>query len=122
MPPIHSGMVSAIPHSNMVICSCLPVTSVPETLWRRLFALRIPVSEQERKLHSRMLLGESFDIARPGLELKGFRRVSLEPGQSADVVFQLRAEDLFFHDESLKRVFPDGKYSGRYGWDGLLPI
>ena len=59
--------------------------------------------------------GESFDIARPGLELKGFRRVSLEPGQSADVVFQLRAEDLFFHDESLKRVFPDGKYQVRVG-------
>ena len=59
--------------------------------------------------------GESFQIARPGLELKGFRRVSLEPGQSQEVVFQLNADDFYFHDASLKRAFPSGKYLVRVG-------
>jgi len=59
--------------------------------------------------------GESFAIARPALELKGFRRVSLEAGQSQDIVFQINADDLFFHDVSLQRVFPEGKYRVRVG-------
>ncbi|MGB0761388.1 MAG: sulfatase-like hydrolase/transferase, partial [Rubripirellula sp.] len=59
--------------------------------------------------------GESFDIARPGLELKGFRRVSLAPGQSQTVVFQIKADDLSFHDASLNRGLPSGKYLVRVG-------
>ena len=59
--------------------------------------------------------GESFAIARPGLELKGFRRVSLEPGQSQNVIFQIKADDLSFHDTSLNRVLPSGKYLVRVG-------
>ena len=59
--------------------------------------------------------GESFAIARPALELKGFRRISLEPGQSQSVVFQIKAEDLSFHDTFLNRVLPSGKYLVRVG-------
>ncbi|MCH1438924.1 MAG: sulfatase-like hydrolase/transferase, partial [Rubripirellula sp.] len=59
--------------------------------------------------------GESFAIARPALELKGFRRISLEPGQSQSVVFQIKAEDLSFHDNFLNRVLPSGKYLVRVG-------
>jgi len=59
--------------------------------------------------------GESFAIARPGLELKGFLRVSLEPGQSQQIVFQINADDLSFHDASLNRGLPAGKYLVRVG-------
>ena len=59
--------------------------------------------------------GETFAIARPSLELKGFRRVSLEPGQSQEVVFQIKADDLSFHDASLNRGLPAGKYLVRVG-------
>ncbi|HBV65497.1 MAG TPA: hypothetical protein DEF45_21035, partial [Rhodopirellula sp.] len=59
--------------------------------------------------------GESFTIARPALELKGFRRVSLKAGASQKVVFQIKADDLSFHDASLNRVLPSGKYLVRVG-------
>ena len=59
--------------------------------------------------------GESFTIARPSLELKGFRRVSLKSGESRKVVFQIKADDLSFHNVSLKRIFPSGKYLVRVG-------
>jgi beta-glucosidase len=59
--------------------------------------------------------GESFEIARPMLELKGFARVTLEPGETKNVTIDLDADDLHFHDTSLRRVLPNGKYQVRVG-------
>jgi hypothetical protein len=52
--------------------------------------------------------GQYFGIVRPGLELKGFARVKLEPGESRAVRLKLNADDLMFHDPDLKRVLPVG--------------
>jgi beta-glucosidase len=52
--------------------------------------------------------GQYFGIVRPKLELKGFTRVTLEPGKSETVTLKLDAEDLMFHDAGLKRVLPAG--------------
>ncbi|MCH2179854.1 MAG: glycoside hydrolase family 3 C-terminal domain-containing protein [Mariniblastus sp.] len=59
--------------------------------------------------------GEGFEIGRPLLELKGFARTILDPGQTKQITIELDAEDFFFHDFNLKRVFPSGKYQVRVG-------
>ena len=52
--------------------------------------------------------GQHLGMVRPGLELKGFGRVTLEPGKSQTILLKLNAEDLMFHDAALKRVLPAG--------------
>ena len=59
--------------------------------------------------------GESYEIARPSLELKAFARVSLKPGETKRVILDLDAEDLHFHNSSLQRVLPSGKYMVKVG-------
>jgi beta-glucosidase len=54
--------------------------------------------------------GENFPVARPQLELKGFSRVTLEPGEKKRVTLKLDAEDLHFHNSDLQRVLPAGRY------------
>ena len=46
------------------------------------------------QLYTRDLVGS---VTRPVRELKGFQRVELQPGESRDVTFTLRAADLAFH-------------------------
>lgn len=47
-------------------------------------------------------------VPRPVKELKGFRRILLEPGQSAQVTFTLTAENLAYFDEVMKLVVEPG--------------
>lgn len=54
--------------------------------------------------------GENFPVARPQIELKGFSRVTLKPGEKQRVTLTLDAEDLHFHNSELKRVLPAGRY------------
>ena len=61
------------------------------------------------------LSGEGFPIARPSLELKGFARVSLQPGETRQVSLALHAEDLYFHDSELRRVLSRGTYKVSVG-------
>ncbi|MCP4885671.1 MAG: sulfatase-like hydrolase/transferase [Planctomycetaceae bacterium] len=59
--------------------------------------------------------GQSFAIARPQLELKGFQRVTLNAGETKQIAITLNADDLYFHNPSLERVLPVGKYLVRVG-------
>ena len=59
--------------------------------------------------------GESFPIARPSIELKGFARVTLQPSETKKVVLNLRAEDLYFHNSELERVLSTGTYKVSVG-------
>ncbi|MDF1812579.1 MAG: glycoside hydrolase family 3 N-terminal domain-containing protein [Verrucomicrobiales bacterium] len=59
--------------------------------------------------------GESFPVLRPSLELKGFSRVFLEPGETRFVTIRINSDDLHFHDDSLARVLPSGQYKIRVG-------
>ena len=47
---------------------------------------------------------------RPVRELKGFRRIHLEPGERATVTFELRAEDLAFTGRSMRPVTEPGEF------------
>jgi beta-glucosidase len=49
-------------------------------------------------------------ISRPVRELKGFQRITLEPGKSQDVEFVLPTDALAFHNGEMKLVTEPGRY------------
>jgi beta-glucosidase len=49
-------------------------------------------------------------VARPVLELKGFRRIRLEPGEAAEVVFELSERDLSMLGPDLQRAIEPGAF------------
>lgn len=54
-------------------------------------------------------------VTRPVRELKGFKRVALQPGERCTVRFSLTAADLAFHDQSLRPVAEAGEF---HAWIG----
>jgi beta-glucosidase len=48
---------------------------------------------------------------RPLLELKGFRRVTLEPGEQRSVTFDIKPSDLWFYNADMKRVVEPGSFT-----------
>jgi beta-glucosidase len=49
-------------------------------------------------------------VTRPMKELKGFERVSLQPGESRDVAFDIAPEHLAFYDIDMKYVVEPGEF------------
>jgi beta-glucosidase len=47
-------------------------------------------------------------ISRPVKELKGFQRVTLEPGETKSVVFHLNINQLAFYDREMQLVIEPG--------------
>jgi len=50
-------------------------------------------------------------VTRPLLELKGFRRVTLEPGEKRTVTFDIKPSDLWFYNADMKRVVEPGSFT-----------
>jgi beta-glucosidase len=59
------------------------------------------------QLYVRDLVG---NVTRPVRELKGFRRVRLEPGESLRVVFSLHTDELAFYDRKMKLITEPGMF------------
>ncbi len=49
-------------------------------------------------------------MTRPVKELRGFRRIRLEPGETRTVAFALPVDDLAFYDREMKRVVEPGAF------------
>ena len=49
-------------------------------------------------------------VTRPVLELKGFERVSLQPGETKAVRFEITPESLQFYDRNMKRIVEPGVF------------
>ncbi|HKO16332.1 MAG TPA: glycoside hydrolase family 3 N-terminal domain-containing protein [Gemmatimonadaceae bacterium] len=58
---------------------------------------------------------EVGSVTRPVEQLRGFRRVSLRPGEEATVHFTLGMDDLAFHDTAMARVAEPGAFRVRIG-------
>jgi len=56
---------------------------------------------------------------RPVKELKGFRRVTLAPGQSATVALEITPDSLAFHDIDMQRVVEPGEFAIMVGPSSL---
>jgi beta-glucosidase len=66
---------------------------------------------------------EEATVARPVLELRGFRRVHLEPGECRTVTFSLSTEQLAYVGADLRRVVEPGWISVRVGTSSTdLPL
>jgi beta-glucosidase len=50
-------------------------------------------------------------VTRPLLELKAFRRVTLEPGESRTLSFDIKPQDLWFFNADMKRVVEPGTFT-----------
>jgi beta-glucosidase len=57
------------------------------------------------------LRDDAASVARPVRELKGFRRVTLQPGETRTVAFVLRPLDLSFHRLDMRRVVEPGSFT-----------
>jgi beta-glucosidase len=58
---------------------------------------------------------DKCSVVRPAKELKGFRKIELQPGETKNVTFQITADDLSFFDEAAAqwRVEP-GKFTAYF--------
>jgi len=54
-------------------------------------------------------------VARPVKELKGFKRVTLEPGETKTVVFKLSVDQLAFFDRDMRFVVEPGSFNVMIG-------
>jgi beta-glucosidase len=54
-------------------------------------------------------------VSTPVLQLRGFRKVALDPGASVTVTFTLTPADLSLYDEGLKRVVEPGEFEVMIG-------
>ena len=59
----------------------------------------------------------SASVVRPVMELKAFRRISLEPGEEAQVEFSVTKEMLSFYNEEEKWVWEPGAFDLMVGLD-----
>ena len=59
------------------------------------------------QLYVRDLVGS---VTRPVKELKGFKRVTIAPGETAEVVFELDIQDLAFYGKDMVRKVEPGKF------------
>lgn len=50
-------------------------------------------------------------VTRPVKELKDFRRISLQPGESREVLFTITPDMMAFYDRSMKRVIEPGSFT-----------
>jgi len=58
-------------------------------------------------------------VTRPMLELKGFQRVTLEPGEQRTVTFDIKPTDLWFYNADMKRVVEPGTFTIFAGPDSV---
>lgn len=65
---------------------------------------------------------EVRSLTPPVKELKGFSRVSLDPGQSRTLQFRLNPGDLSFIDQDMHRVFEPGSFGLATGTDSRVPV
>ncbi|MCK5208194.1 MAG: fibronectin type III-like domain-contianing protein, partial [Cyclobacteriaceae bacterium] len=49
-------------------------------------------------------------VTRPVMELKGFERITLEPGETKTVTLSVTPEKLQFYDINMKRVVEPGEF------------
>lgn len=62
------------------------------------------------------------DVVRPVKELKGFKRITLMPGQKQKISFIIKTKDLSFHNQAMQEVTEPGKFNvwiGKNSSEGL---
>ena len=76
-------------------------------------------AEEVVQLYTRDLVGS---ITRPVKELKGFRRVRLQPGETRTVSFELHTDDLSFCGRDGRRIVEPGLFHAWIGGSSDAPL
>ncbi len=76
-------------------------------------------AEEVVQLYVRDLVG---NVTRPVKELKGFRRVKLNPGQRERVSFSIHTDDLAFYNRDMKLVTEPGQFHAWIGGNSDAPL
>ncbi len=63
--------------------------------------------EEVVQLYVRDMVGS---VTRPVKELKGFRKIAIEPGEQKEIVFKITAEDLAFYNKDMKFKAEPGEF------------
>lgn len=63
--------------------------------------------EEVVQLYIRDLVG---DVTRPVKELKGFKRIKLEPGESQKVTFKINTSELAFYNQQMEKITEPGEF------------
>jgi beta-glucosidase len=71
------------------------------------------------QLYIRDMVGS---VSRPVRELKGFRRISLLPGEEKEVVFELGNEELGFYNSNIEFVTEPGRFKVYVGPDSVRTL
>ena len=58
-------------------------------------------------------------VTRPVKELRGFRRITLKPGEKKTVTFELTPEKLSFLNERMERVVEPGEFNIMVGTNSV---
>jgi beta-glucosidase len=61
------------------------------------------------------LRAEVSRATRPVMELKGFQRITLAPGEKRTVTFELGPEQLSYHGLEMKRIVEPGRFQVMVG-------
>jgi beta-glucosidase len=86
-----------------------PVCTITSIGW---FVFRVKnVGERAGKEVTQLYLRDVISsVTRPVKELRGFEKVSLDPGESKDVEFSLGFDDMSLLDRGMKRVVEPGRF------------
>jgi beta-glucosidase len=76
-------------------------------------------ADEVAQLYVRDVVG---NVTRPVRELKGFRRVRLEPGQSQIISFTLHTDELAFYNRKMQRVTEPGLFHVWIGGNSDAPL
>jgi beta-glucosidase len=91
----------------------------------QVLAIRAPLTNTGQMAADEVVQLYVRDIAaslvRPVRELKGFRRIRLEPGETKIVEFSLASDDLAFFDNQERRILEPGKFGIYVGGSSLAP-
>ena len=68
------------------------------------------------------LRDDAATVTRPMRELHGFRRVTLNPGETRKLSFVLRPDDLAMYDRTMRRVVEPGTFTVWAGGNSDAPL
>ena len=76
-------------------------------------------AEEVVQLYVRDLVG---NVTRPVKELKGFKRIKLNPGQRERLSFSLHTDDLAFYDRNMQLITEPGQFHVWIGGNSEAPL
>ena len=106
-------------YANIGVSNTAPTIGETIVISAELTNVGTVAATEVAQLYVRDLVGS---VTRPVRELKGFRRVHLEPGETVTVTFELRGDDLAFFGADNTQVVEPGEFHAWIGGDSTAAL